>query len=88
LTATPTAILIEAPPAGVFEKNADELRAPLQHDEVRTAEGCFNRDSRMVRPVKLTDEYGSARNAWRNGRRRASGWLRRCLTWLTSNGVG
>src|SRR5689334_1603211 len=62
----PTAILIEASSGSVlFEKNADELRAPSSMMKLMTAEVVF----RAVRQgkVKLTDEYRISENAWRKG---------------------
>jgi D-alanyl-D-alanine carboxypeptidase (penicillin-binding protein 5/6) len=62
----PTAILIEAFSGSVlFEKNADELRAPSSMMKLMTAEVVFN----AIRQgdVKLTDEYRVSENAWRKG---------------------
>jgi D-alanyl-D-alanine carboxypeptidase (penicillin-binding protein 5/6) len=62
----PTAILIEASSGSVlFEKNADELRAPSSMMKLMTAEVVFN----AIRKgdVKLTDEYRISENAWRRG---------------------
>jgi D-alanyl-D-alanine carboxypeptidase (penicillin-binding protein 5/6) len=62
----PTAILIEASSGSVlFEKNADELRAPSSMMKLMTAEMVF----RAVKEgsVKLTDEYHVSENAWRRG---------------------
>ena len=62
----PTAILIEASSGSVlFEKNADELRAPSSMMKLVTAEVVFN----AIRKgdVKLTDEYRISENAWRKG---------------------
>ncbi|MGJ4939425.1 D-alanyl-D-alanine carboxypeptidase family protein [Bradyrhizobium sp. HKCCYLS1011] len=62
----PTAILIEATSGSVlFEKNADELRAPSSMMKLMTAEVVFHavKDS----TVKLTDEYRISENAWRRG---------------------
>src|SRR6266851_939533 len=62
----PTAILIEASSGSVlFEKNADELRAPSSMMKLVTAEVVFN----AIRKgdVKLTDEYRISENAWRRG---------------------
>ena len=62
----PTAILIEGTSGSVlFEKNADELRAPSSMMKLVTAEVVFN----AIRKgdVKLTDEYRISENAWRRG---------------------
>jgi serine-type D-Ala-D-Ala carboxypeptidase (penicillin-binding protein 5/6) len=62
----PTAILIEANSGSVlFEKNADELRAPSSMMKLMTAEVVF----RAIKEgkVKLTDEYRISENAWRRG---------------------
>jgi serine-type D-Ala-D-Ala carboxypeptidase (penicillin-binding protein 5/6) len=62
----PTAILMEATSGSVlFEKNADELRAPSSMMKLMTAEVVFNaiREGK----VKLTDEYRVSENAWRKG---------------------
>ena len=62
----PTAILIEASSGSVlFEKNADELRAPSSMMKLMTAEVVFN----AIRKgdIKLTDEYRISENAWRRG---------------------
>jgi serine-type D-Ala-D-Ala carboxypeptidase (penicillin-binding protein 5/6) len=62
----PTAILIEASSGSVlFEKNADELRAPSSMMKLMTAEVVF----RAIKQgeVKLTDEYTVSENAWRKG---------------------
>jgi len=62
----PTAILIEASSGSVlFEKNADELRAPSSMMKLMTAEVVFH----AVREgkVNLTDEYRISENAWRRG---------------------
>jgi D-alanyl-D-alanine carboxypeptidase (penicillin-binding protein 5/6) len=62
----PTAILIEASSGSVlFEKNADELRAPSSMMKLMTAEVVFNAIKRGE--VKLTDEYRVSENAWRKG---------------------
>jgi D-alanyl-D-alanine carboxypeptidase (penicillin-binding protein 5/6) len=62
----PTAILIEASSGSVlFEKNADELRAPSSMMKLMTAEVVFNAIKSGV--VKLTDEYRISENAWRKG---------------------
>src|SRR5687767_14096133 len=62
----PTAILIEASSGSVlFEKNADELRAPSSMMKLMTAEVVFNAIRKGE--VKLTDEYRVSENAWRKG---------------------
>jgi serine-type D-Ala-D-Ala carboxypeptidase (penicillin-binding protein 5/6) len=62
----PTAILIEASSGSVlFEKNADELRAPSSMMKLMTAEVVFNAIKKG--DVKLTDEYRVSENAWRRG---------------------
>lgn len=68
----PTAILIEATSGSVlFEKNADELRAPSSMMKLMTAEVVFH----AIRQgdVKLTDEYHVSENAWRKGGAPAGG---------------
>jgi serine-type D-Ala-D-Ala carboxypeptidase (penicillin-binding protein 5/6) len=62
----PTAILIEASSGSVlFEKNADELRAPSSMMKLMTAEVVF----RAIKQgeIKLTDEFRVSENAWRKG---------------------
>src|ERR1700720_4694091 len=62
----PRAILIEASSGSVlFEKNADELRAPSSMMKLMTAEVVFNAIKKG--DVKLTDEYRISENAWRKG---------------------
>lgn len=62
----PTAILIEASSGAVlFEKNADELRAPSSMMKLMTAEVVFHAIEQGK--VKLTDEYRISENAWRRG---------------------
>src|SRR5256714_3333758 len=62
----PTAILIEASSGSVlFEKNADELRAPSSMMKLMTAEVVFH--AIKEGEVKLTDEYRVSENAWRKG---------------------
>ena len=62
----PTAILIEADSGSVlFEKNADELRAPSSMMKLMTAEVVFN--ALKEGKIKLTDEYRISENAWRKG---------------------
>ncbi len=68
----PTAILIEATSGSVlFEKNADELRAPSSMMKLMTAEVVF--DAIKQGNVKLTDEYRISENAWRRGGAPAGG---------------
>jgi serine-type D-Ala-D-Ala carboxypeptidase (penicillin-binding protein 5/6) len=62
----PTAILIEASSGSVlFEKNADEMRAPSSMMKLMTAEMVFHAVKQGE--VKLTDEYHVSENAWRKG---------------------
>ena len=62
----PTAILIEASSGSVlFEKNADELRAPSSMMKLMTAEVVFH--ALQKGDIKLTDEYQVSENAWRKG---------------------
>src|SRR6201999_3362816 len=62
----PPAILIEAASGSVlFEKNADELRAPSSMMKLMTAEVVFHAIKEGT--VKLTDEYRISENAWRKG---------------------
>jgi D-alanyl-D-alanine carboxypeptidase (penicillin-binding protein 5/6) len=71
-TDAPTAILIEASSGSVlFEKNADELRAPSSMMTLMTTEVVF----RAVKAgdVKLTDQYLVSENAWRRGGAPAGG---------------
>jgi serine-type D-Ala-D-Ala carboxypeptidase (penicillin-binding protein 5/6) len=68
----PTAILIEASSGSVlFEKNADELRAPSSMMKLMTAEVVFH--AIQQGEVKLTDEYPVSENAWRKGGAPAGG---------------
>jgi D-alanyl-D-alanine carboxypeptidase (penicillin-binding protein 5/6) len=68
----PTAILIEASSGSVlFEKNADELRAPSSMMQLMTAEVVFR--AIQQNEVKLTDEYRVSENAWRRGGAPAGG---------------
>ena len=68
----PTAILIEATSGSVlFEKNADELRAPSSMMKLMTAEVVFNAVKQGT--IKLTDEYRISENAWRRGGAPAGG---------------
>src|SRR6266700_2414626 len=62
----PTAILTEATSGSIlFEKNADELRAPSSMMKLMTAEVIFH----VVKQgdIKLSDEYRISENAWRKG---------------------
>ncbi|MBV8927245.1 MAG: D-alanyl-D-alanine carboxypeptidase [Bradyrhizobium sp.] len=62
----PTAILIEATSGSVlFEKNANEMRAPSSMMKLMTAEVVFHAIKEGT--VKLTDEYRISENAWRRG---------------------
>ena len=62
----PTAILIEASSGSVlFEKNADELRAPSSMMKLMTTEVVFNAIKKG--DIKLNDEYRISENAWRRG---------------------
>ena len=62
----PTAILIEATSGSVlFEKNADELRAPSSMMKLMTAEVVFHAIKQG--DIRLTDEYRISENAWRRG---------------------
>lgn len=62
----PTAILTEASSGSVlFEKNADELRAPSSMMKLMTAEVVFH--ALQEGKVKLSDEYRISENAWRRG---------------------
>ncbi|MGA2997623.1 D-alanyl-D-alanine carboxypeptidase family protein [Bradyrhizobium sp.] len=68
----PTAILIEATSGAVlFEKNADELRAPSSMMKLMTAEVVFH--ALKQGDIKLTDEYRVSENAWRRGGAPAGG---------------
>jgi D-alanyl-D-alanine carboxypeptidase (penicillin-binding protein 5/6) len=68
----PTAILIEGSSGSVlFEKNADELRAPSSMMKLMTAEVVFHAIKQG--DVKLTDEYRVSENAWRKGGAPAGG---------------
>jgi D-alanyl-D-alanine carboxypeptidase (penicillin-binding protein 5/6) len=68
----PTAILIEASSGSVlFEKNADELRAPSSMMKLMTAEMVFHAIKQGE--VKLNDEYRVSENAWRKGGAPAGG---------------
>jgi len=62
----PTAILIEATSGSVlWEKNADELRAPSSMMKLMTAELVFHAIKQG--DIKLSDEYHVSENAWRKG---------------------
>jgi D-alanyl-D-alanine carboxypeptidase (penicillin-binding protein 5/6) len=62
----PTAILVEATSGSVlFEKNADEMRAPSSMMKLMTAEVVFHAVKEGT--VKLSDEYRISENAWRRG---------------------
>jgi serine-type D-Ala-D-Ala carboxypeptidase (penicillin-binding protein 5/6) len=68
----PTAILIEASSGSVlFEKNADELRAPSSMMKLMTAEVVFHAVKQG--DIKLTDEYRVSEYAWRKGGAPAGG---------------
>src|SRR5260370_25175498 len=68
----PTAILIEASSGSVlFEKNADELRAPSSMMKLMTVETVFH--AIQQGDGKLTDEYRVSENAWRKGGAPAGG---------------
>src|SRR5262245_4216879 len=62
----PTAILMEASSGSIlFEKNADELRAPSSMMKLMTAEVIFS--ALKEGKIKLTDEFRISENAWRKG---------------------
>jgi D-alanyl-D-alanine carboxypeptidase (penicillin-binding protein 5/6) len=62
----PNAILIEAGSGSVlFEKNADELRAPSSMMKLMAVETVFHAIKQG--DVKLSDEYRVSENAWRRG---------------------
>jgi D-alanyl-D-alanine carboxypeptidase (penicillin-binding protein 5/6) len=62
----PTAILIDASSGSVlFEKNADELRAPSSMLKLMTIEVVFNAIKQGK--VNPTDEYRISENTWRRG---------------------
>jgi len=62
----PTAILIEAKSGSIlFEKNADELRAPSSMMKLMTVEVAFN--ALKKGEIKLTDEFRISENTWRKG---------------------
>jgi len=65
-TDAPTAILIEAKSGSIlFEKNADELRAPSSMMKLMTAEVVFG--ALKKGEIRLTDEYKISEYAWRKG---------------------
>jgi D-alanyl-D-alanine carboxypeptidase (penicillin-binding protein 5/6) len=71
-TDAPTAILIEASSGSVlFEKNADELRAPSSMMTLMTTELVFR--AIKAGDIKLTDQYMVSENAWRRGGAPAGG---------------
>lgn len=71
-TDAPTAILIEANSGSVlFEKNADELRAPSSMMKLMTVEVVFHAIKQGE--LKLTDEFKVSENAWRKGGAPAGG---------------
>ena len=71
-TDAPTAILIEASSGSVlFEKNADELRAPSSMMKLMTSEVVFHAIKQGE--LKLTDEFKVSENAWRKGGAPAGG---------------
>jgi D-alanyl-D-alanine carboxypeptidase (penicillin-binding protein 5/6) len=68
----PTAILIEASSGSVlWEKNADEMRAPSSMMKLMTAEVVFH--ALKQGELKLTDQYTVSENAWRKGGAPAGG---------------
>jgi serine-type D-Ala-D-Ala carboxypeptidase (penicillin-binding protein 5/6) len=68
----PTAILTEASSGAVlFEKSADELRAPSSMMKLMTVEVVFHAIKEGT--IKLTDEYRISENAWRRGGAPAGG---------------
>src|SRR6201746_1860916 len=71
-TDAPTAILIEAGSGSVlFEKNANELRAPSSMMTLMTTELVFR--AIKAGDIKLTDQYVVSENAWRRGGAPAGG---------------
>ena len=71
-TDAPTAILIEANSGSVlFEKNADDLRAPSSMMKLMTVEVVFHAIKQGE--LKLTDEFKVSENAWRKGGAPAGG---------------
>ena len=68
----PTAILIDASSGSVlFEKNADELRAPSSMLKLMTIEVVFNAIKQGK--IKPSDEYRISENTWRRGGAPAGG---------------
>src|SRR4029453_14763906 len=62
----PTAILMEASSGSIlFEKNADELRAPSSMMKLMTVEVIFN--AIKEGKIKLNDEFRISETAWRKG---------------------
>ena len=62
----PTAILMEATSGSIlFEKNADELRAPSSMMKLMTVADVFN--AIKEGKIKLTDEFRISEGAWRRG---------------------
>jgi D-alanyl-D-alanine carboxypeptidase (penicillin-binding protein 5/6) len=62
----PTAILMEASSGSIlFEKNADEMRAPSSMMKLMTVEVIFN--AIKEGKIKLNDEFRISENAWRKG---------------------
>ena len=62
----PTAILMEASSGSIlFEKNADEMRAPSSMMKLMTVEIVFN--AIKEGKIKLNDEFRISENAWRRG---------------------
>ncbi|MBN8983841.1 MAG: D-alanyl-D-alanine carboxypeptidase [Rhizobiales bacterium] len=71
-TDAPTAILIEANSGSVlFEKNADDLRAPSSMMKLMTVEVVFHAIKQG--DLKLTDAFKVSENAWRKGGAPAGG---------------
>ncbi len=71
-TSAPTAILLDAGSGSVlFEKNADELRAPSSMMKLMTVELVFH--AIKEGELKLTDEFKVSENAWRKGGAPAGG---------------
>lgn len=71
-TDAPTAILIEASSGSVlFEKNADESRAPSSMMKLMTVEVIFDALKRGV--IQPSDQYRVSENAWRKGGAPAGG---------------
>lgn len=71
-TDAPTAILIEASSGSVlFEKNADEPRAPSSMMKLMTVEVIFDALKRGA--IQPSDQYRVSENAWRKGGAPAGG---------------